>query len=307
MSRSTTPWAATSVPDIRRLLCTALDTLVDRQAPALEVHGDKRLQRMQAKFSEALEQSQRESEIVAAAPLYWVTRDMVDMVVRAAESLPEWTPMLAAPSTTGLLCWARPAGQIHWTQFRTDLDVTWDAVTWYIRDDGALIIQPLSRLAKNPELLKPFDVSTPLWASGIVQADSRCPRTEESTGSPEGSRFVSVLGAAWLLMGQPSVAEQKVIGDRPAPTPTTNHDRTPPTTRANVTLVDLRRREQRSRRPATGSGKPLDHRVPVTGHWRQVACGPGHSQRQPRWIDDYEKGPEGAPPIKRERVHVLRK
>jgi hypothetical protein len=44
MSRGGTPWAATSLPDVRRLPCNALDTPVERQSSGMDTHGDKRLE-----------------------------------------------------------------------------------------------------------------------------------------------------------------------------------------------------------------------------------------------------------------------
>lgn len=79
----------------------------------------------------------------------------------------------------------------------------------------------------------------------------------------------------------------------PAPRPST------------VTIVDMLKAQRPSR--STDSGRTFNHRFPVSGHWRQQACGPNHSQRKPKYIGDYLKGPADAPLIApKTRVHVLR-
>jgi len=45
------------------------------------------------------------------------------------------------------------------------------------------------------------------------------PRTEEANGTEAAHPFVSVVGAAWLLMGQPGVTETRAIADSPTPRP----------------------------------------------------------------------------------------
>jgi len=45
-----------------------------------------------------------------------------------------------------------------------------------------------------------FGVRSPLWTAHTIIVDPKKPRTDEVVGFPHGHRFVSVLGAAWLLM-----------------------------------------------------------------------------------------------------------
>jgi hypothetical protein len=47
------------------------------------------LQRLQAKLAESLAQMRTEAEAIRGAELYWVSRDMVDVALDAADSLPE--------------------------------------------------------------------------------------------------------------------------------------------------------------------------------------------------------------------------
>ncbi|MCG7583114.1 hypothetical protein ACTWP6_27535 [Mycobacterium sp. 4D054] len=266
------------------------------------------MKRLQAKLAETLSQMSGEADIIKRAELYWVSRDMVDVALDAADSLPEWTPAVAAPAPTGLLCWAKPAGSVPWNALSPNdpTEVSWDGVWWWSRPDGVLQIQPLSRLAKNPELLAPYGVSSPLWVTNpTLLLQPLVPRTAEVARSAEASPLVSVVGAAWLLMGQPTVASTRVLGS--APSTQTEEGSRAAADPNRVSIIELRRPMSP---PGERDGSPGDrqyrHRWWVGGHWRQQACGPNHADRRPKWIAPYVKGPEGAP-LKTDRVHVWRR
>lgn len=88
-------WAATSVPDIRRHWCTALDRTIERFSEGLEPMaggdgpGSRRLERMQTKLATEMQIMKAEAQAVREAELFWVSRDMVDLALDAAVSLPE--------------------------------------------------------------------------------------------------------------------------------------------------------------------------------------------------------------------------
>lgn len=321
VKRRTLPWAPTSVPDMRRQWCHALDTLVLRQSTALQEPSQlpgapsrqlQRLHRMQAKLAESLTHMSAEADAIRRAELYWVSRDMVDVALDAADSLPEWTPAIAAPAPTGILCWAKPAGNVPWNALSpTDpTEVSWDGLWWWSRPDGVLQLQPLSRLAKTPELLAPYEVSSPLWATNpTLTLLPLVPRTAEVARAAEASPLVSVVGAAWLLMGQPTVAATRPL-EPPARARTTDSDSgssEPDPDLDRVSIIELRRPMSPPRdHDGAGSDRVYQHRWWVGGHWRQQACGPNHADRRPKWIAPYVKGPEGAPMTK-DRVHVWRR
>ncbi|MGK2904373.1 hypothetical protein [Mycolicibacterium chlorophenolicum] len=266
------------------------------------------MKRLQAKLAETLSQMSGEADIIKRAELYWVSRDMVDVALDAADSLPEWTPAVAAPAPTGLLCWAKPAGRVPWNALSPNdpTEVSWDGVWWWSRPDGVLQIQPLSRLAKNPELLSPYGVSSPLWVTNpTLLLQPLVPRTAEVARSAEASPLVSVVGAAWLLMGQPTVASTRVLGS--APPPQTEESPTAAADPNRVSIIELRRpMSPPGERDGSCGDRQYRHRWWVGGHWRQQACGPNHADRRPKWIAPYVKGPEGAP-LKTDRVHVWRR
>jgi hypothetical protein len=300
---------------MRRQWCHALDTLVNRQSSALREpsatlgEGGRRLQRMQAQLAESLTQMSTEAEAIKHGELYWVSRDMVDVARDAADSLPEWTPAIAAPTPTGVLCWAKPAGTVPWNALNsTDpTEVSWDGLWWWSRPDGVLQLQPLSRLAKNPELLAPYEVASPLWAtSPTLLLEPLRPRTAEVTRSAESSPLVSVIGAAWLLMGQPTVAATRALetSTYPSGSGTAGPDNRDPN---RVSIIELRRPMSPPRNhDGMGVERVYRRRWWVGGHWRQQACGPDRADRRPKWIAPYVKGPEGAP-ITTDRVHVWRR
>ncbi|WP_342314781.1 hypothetical protein [Mycobacterium avium] len=300
---------------MRRQWCKALDTLVDRQSSALHepsgapAEGGRRLQRMQAKLAESLTQMSTETDAIRRAELYWVSRDMVDVALDAADSLPEWTPAIAAPAPTGVLCWAKPAGDVPWNALSsTDpTEVSWDGLWWWSRPDGKLQLQPLSRLAKNRELLAPYEVSSPLWATNpTLLLEPLVPRTAEVARSAESSPLVSVVGAAWLLMGQPTVAATRPLESSTRARADGDSDTRHPDP-DRVSIIELRRPMSPPREhDGTSSERTYQRRWWVGGHWRQQACGPNHADRRPKWIAPYVKGPEGAP-LTKDRVHVWRR
>lgn len=261
-SRTSAPWAAISVPDIRRHWCNALDLTITRHSEALTSdgigQGDRRMQRLQDKLASAIEIMEAEAHALRDAQLYWVSRDMVDVVRNAAHTLPEWTPALAFPAPNGLLCWAKPAGEVPYGPKQTStVDIPWDAVWWWLRPDGALQVTPASRFTKHQELIEPFQVSTPLWAAHTIVVHPQRRRTEEANGSEDQHPFVSALGAAWLLMAQANVAETRTLGPAGAAGGRRDRDQVdtadPSAVRepSTVTIVELRARGQRPRlRPA---------------------------------------------------------
>lgn len=96
-------------------------------------------------------------------------------------------------------CWARPAGTVTDGHLLPPVnEVLWDSIWWWLRPDGALQLHPASR--NTAKARATFGVRSPLWTAHTIIVDPKKPRTDEVVGSPQGHRFVSVLGAAWLLM-----------------------------------------------------------------------------------------------------------
>lgn len=310
MAKRSAPWTAPAVPELRAALRGALATVIDHHSAALHDGGGvagsvaqrRRRDKLAHDLADTLDELRREVLAVERAGLYWVSRDMVPVVIDAARTLPEWTPELALPVEAGLLCWAKPAGRIPFAGYE---DAPWDAVWWWRRDDGLLQIQVASRLVHRQEILAPFGVSAPLWSGTTLLVNPAVPRTAEVDGDPEASEFVKILGATWLLMSQRTVAETRQLQARPEAGGLAGSPAMPST----VSMVELRRRiHSPSERPAGGTGRSYKSRWTVDGHWRQQAVGPGWSQREPRYITEYEKGATGVDAVvKTAKVHSLQR
>lgn len=233
------------------------------------------------------EQLRREARALHHAELYWVTKKMVDVALTAAPTLPEWTPLLALPSPSGILCWDKPAGITLAHESRTPL--TFDAAYWDSHA-GRLTIHMLTR--DDPD-------GVPWIGTRDVIIDTTQPRREECDRLPDAIPELSVLAAAWLLMGQPRVAESRPL--RITDSAGAGRAGREPSL---VSVVDVR---PRIAHPADEPGhahRGFDHQWWVAGHWRQQACGPGYSDRRPIWIAPHIKGPEGTPIA--EKVHIWR-
>ncbi|MBX9918235.1 MAG: hypothetical protein K2Y33_00160 [Mycolicibacterium frederiksbergense] len=305
------PWTAPAMPDIRGALRRGFVELIERHSAALMDDPDLRSVRNPAQLrrrnnlarelAASLDEMRTEVQALDRAGLYWVARDMVPVVMAAAQTLPEWTPDLVLPSDAGMLCWAKPAGTMP---FHDKGSVPWDGAWWWRRADGVLQIQVASRLTQHQDLLEPFGISTPLWSGTTLLVNPDVPRTAEVNGDPDASQMVRILGATWLLMDQRAVAETRTLQPNKATAPPDTV--VPP---SSVSMVELRRKLPESRErttTSTAAERTYHSRWWVEGHWRQQACGPGWSQRKPLYITDYEKGPAGAP-MKSSKVHVFRR
>lgn len=312
-ARRQTPWSAIGVPDIRRQWCRGLRTVIDEHSRGLLPQpgfggSTKRLEQMQDKLGEMIAAMSAEVDAIGLTEMFWISREMVDVVADSAVTLPAWTPALAAPAPHGFLCFAKPVGAVPFSYGTGhSVEVTWDGFWWWSRPDGVLQVTPLSRLPKNRDLLDPFHVTSPVWGAKTLVLNPKVPRTEEQDGASEASQLVSVVGAAWLLMGQASVSSRRTIDQAPSPGAAGGPPR--PTHETLVTLVDVHRALAGDRAPSgeTARRSP-ESRFWVTGHWRQQPCGPNWSQRKPIFVESFLKGTPGAPIVgPKERVHVLRR
>lgn len=157
-------------------------------------------------------------------------------------------------------------------------------------------------------------VTTPLWAASAIYLDPRRPRTEEASGVEDMRPFISVVGAAWLLMGQPNITETRYTEPPHASQP--KHGNliaagNPPRDPSSVTTIELRRNLSMSNDSHAGrSDRKYRGRWMVgwpNGYWRQQRYGPGGSLRKPMLIAPYTAGPKGAPQIPKERVYAWRR
>lgn len=248
--------------------------------------------------------------------LWWVSGPMATLAAATASNLPAWTPSLVLPDPHGLLCWETPVGHVRWDGAPPEAMTTtawgaqppvvsWDGVWWTTRGT-TLEVRLLSRLPEHRHGLATSRSTTPL----MPVSDLLCDPTqvwEPRTGRPdEADVLLSVVGATWLLMGQPRVADRTTLRDA-QPTRGTGPADRPPAPLPEVTLIELRREHHPPIDEPGHAGREWTRRWWVSGHWRQQAIGPGRAQRRPTWISPHVKGPDGLPLADPERVNVWRR
>ncbi len=135
---------------------------------------------------------------------------------------------------------------------------------------GMLQLVPSSRFTKQPELIAHYEVTTPLWPAHTIVINPREPRTEEANGSEAAHPFVSVVGAAWLLMGQPGVTETRAIADSPTPRPLAAGATPDVAATPTVTIVELRRAVSHFRRCSFRSTRR--HQIRWAAGGRTLLC-----------------------------------
>lgn len=276
--------------------------LIDMEAAGASATETKPLVDRLAKDSYARER-------LTNAQLYWVTREMSEFALKAAPTLPEWTPRAAMPAESGLLCWARPAGQLQAVVHGTPAILDNDAMAWYIRKDGMLEILGCSRIGRTSAGARKalaMGIDHPFFCATAGVTDPDQP-VKANQVDPDNAPVLSILGAAWLLMSQPAVAQSRQLlagSTKPALPPK------PDLLTAPVSMIDLRRIVDRTADggadPNAPKGRTYSRRWWVEAHWRQQAVGPGRAYRKPILILPHIKGPEGAP-LTNDRVHVWRR
>jgi hypothetical protein len=312
--RKGAPWAATSVPEVRRQWCNALDQIVDRVSeglapaePGTPAAGNRRLERTQAKLATEIEIMKSENTALRGAELFWVARDMVDVSVDAASTLPEWTPALVTPAPSGLLCWAKPAGTVPYgPNPAAATKVPWDAVWWWTRPDGMLQLVPSSRFTEQPELVAPYEVATPLWPAHTIVINPKEPRTEEANGT-EAAHPLCQRRRGRLAVDGPTRRHRNPHIHRHLHPPAGGQSR--PRHRADTKGHDRRTAPPD---PASPRHKGKNHRSavqPTLVGRRALAPAGMRTQPQrtpPKWIAPYIKGPQDKP-LTTERVNVWRR
>lgn len=195
--RSGLPWAPTSLPPLRRQWCHVLEEGIDRLRDRPETAA-------------LLRQAEEDLGGLAKSVLFWTARDMTDLAVSAAASLPEWSPAAAIPEEYGLIAWAKPVGAFDWpmpgSTERVRMPV--DAICWGVRE-SSVGVSCAFRTERIAEHLNPGLARLPLMSHPIGMWDLEEPvghRLDDGTVSP-----MSVLGAAWLLSQQPSISERREI------------------------------------------------------------------------------------------------
>ncbi|WP_280404946.1 hypothetical protein [Nocardia brasiliensis] len=304
-------WSAAGMPQLRDRMVGLINYAVD----TIESRGADTTRHTVQSVDETIRQAKRDLSALPNAPLYWVTPNLVDLVVHAAGTeMPDWTPTLAMPSPTGLMLWAKPIAKQPWTDdYDQQREVTIDGVSWAMHPDG-LKLAVWSRLGEHREGQRPHirrrSSLAEIYAFHSPDPDTSAKLSLDLDRQDQGLSIMSLVGATWLMQGQEQITTSRVLRGDSGRTAKAGEANDAPT----VQIVDLRLY------PAVENPKddqPADraddesrwtHRWWVGkphGFWRQQACGPGHSQRKPKWIAPFIKGPDDKPVVA-ERVHLLR-
>lgn len=248
------------------------------------------------------------------ASLWWVSRDMAKLAIDAASTLPPWTPTIVAPEPTGFIWFDHPIAAtpevpsagfledgspaesvlgsaqihgVHWFTIGTTM-----AFTLYGR------VQDPSQRAR----------SAPLWQDifeiGIymIAGDHSFDPDVDQLSAAWMTGVVHTIGAAWLLMQQPTVATTRRMRGRGAGV---GGKKKPPRT-SLVQVIELRRLAHKHSEEKGHTTREYHTRWMVRGHWRQQRVGPGRRYVRPVYVAPYIKGPEDAP-LKTDRVNAWRR
>lgn len=320
------PPEARELPSIRNQLC---DLMTDPRY--LAYHEDLAAQgRILIPYTDdpainAKIQLDQERQRLADARLYWVSPEMTELAVTAAQSLPEGLCIddMCRPAPCGFVVFGQPIGSYVGDQFNdrtvdiaavswgpvdgdhSDLPVTW--VSFYSPRDDGYIRQNFHRVTGMvPHGFTVEDVIgvTPKWQwdnellfpATVTMGDLDTFHEQSKTSYDESTLpWLKVLCSTWLLMDQPGVAE---TDEERATRQMRRRDQRQGMRTSDVQLIYLRR-ERKPHTPrgkAAGSGgREYSVRWPVGGHWRRVRCGEGGKDRRWAYIALHIRGPIGKP------------
>lgn len=248
------------------------------------------------------------------APMVWMDTDVCQLVAESAGTVPAWSPGAVMPGESGLLAFEEPVAWIDCHDPRTPAEmirnVQVDAIGWQMMDNPRGVRVSVFTGDSRPRL--PWTPHTPmsevLWAGlDPDQTHDGTPEILNNTGIPQvqSAQIVATLGAAWLLMAQPTVVED-------GPTERARVRRRPAAGRRTTGRAEVAVSTRRLTAPASGgkrgrSGRKATTRWWVRGHWRQQAWGKKRTLRRPVWIAPHTAGHPDADVDDRPQVQVWRK
>lgn len=217
------------------------------------------------------------------ADLYWVNEEVVDLIMESAQSLPDVTLTdNTFPGFAGLVLFGRgiigdtDIGAISWQPNAQGYDI----VPWHISSApgtvGRLTFGGLTHWRAGTSWADRANSNELLWVRRVV------------------ATLLSIINSPGITHTQSSRPDR----------PTRRRSK-----RAGVDLGATRFITLRSSASSHGSADCADstyrHRWVVRGHWRSQPCGPQRSERRAVYIAPHIKGPDGAPLLHGEKVHVV--
>jgi hypothetical protein len=270
---------------------------------------------------------ERDAKIGRTATLSWMSADVCELIRESAQSVPEWSPTAAIPHPCGVIAFEDYIMACPEDAGEGAAPVSVDALGW-ILDDGVVHVTALSRRkgasrelvenklvqllhmavvghkpGKQPEshIHEMFDLhldpDRPQGGNTPVAVESRVSdgygEADREAYASAAEELLRILGATWLLMGQPRVVEEDV----PAEVTVRTADRTgagPAVRKKQRVRVSVRRLTQQARASHGAGRRSATSRWWVRGHWRQQAWGEGRKLRKPVYIEPHTAGAKDA-------------
>jgi hypothetical protein len=249
-----------------------------------------------------------EASRLRIAELYWASADMAALAMSAGTQLAaaRWATA-DRPAPAGLIVYDGGIGMLN----AQGVEIPVEAISWGAQDGALGVALWVSRARINEQIAAvaaiDADQTPPLLPiRSYALPISRDPTPFAALSSDAPLPVLQALAATWLLIQQPTLAEQRTeapdkataraYGRRQQPAP-------------QVSVIDLRRAYAPDGREETGEagGRYYRNRWVVRGHWRDQPYGPERAQRRQQWIPAHIKGPDGAPLLATERVNVWRR
>ncbi|SMB83359.1 hypothetical protein [Corynebacterium glucuronolyticum] len=246
--------------------------------------------------------------------LWWASRDMTKLAISTAPEMPEWTPAIAAPEPIGFMWFSAPIGSTPDTPpagFKGDGAPTESVlgagriqgVHWSLQAGHTLTLTLYGTCVDEVQRARTVPVTRDIYEIGVYKiiADQEFSPSSGAIPQPWAAKVVHTLGAAWILMQQPTVAttrKAKGVGGGVG-------KKKPPKT-SLVQVIELRRLAHKHSEEKGHATREFHTRWMVRGHWRQQRVGPGRKYVRPVYVAPYIKGPEDAP-LKTDRVNAWRR
>lgn len=257
--------------------------------------------------------------------LYYVTKEMTFLTRGAMPSMPEFRlDESDIPAPYGLIFFDAPIGTVDVDSLTAhslppDLRAMLKpssirACLWFLarHPDGRVgvtflfftlrsrlmeIVRDAGYPATGP--LPPFLHDDDIWVALDEVIDMDTPPDWKEWKQLEWARAVV---CSWVLMQQPVASVTTVEADRAGRRrlARAGHDTPSP-----VRIITLRHTSKANSHTGE-SGREYHHQWVVNGHWRNHWY-PKEKRHKPVWITPYIKGPEGAPILGGEKVHVWKR
>lgn len=273
--------------------------------------------------AEGVRLASAEAERLETAELFWVSREMTELCVAAARSMPAWSLQTEdLPAPAGLIYFEGlpefrpefPTTAMTWSPCPADVASQalkgpglwlscYVGQDWFVQHeeiDLSSLRIPMAPLIYDGESIAAYGEREPGDLAFATDDGDKVVEIDDQSLIGRCSSLVLVK-AAWLLMRQELASDSTVEPDRAARK----------RLRRQGADVAVRTRVIELRRPKTSSAtsesdREYHHQWIVRGHWRQQ----WHPKRQvhrPVWIAPHVKGPEGAPLIGGEKVYALKR